>query len=117
MAIAYREYVNENGKYREFTNEHGVVQRELIEPSEKFYEKSNANPQRFEAQLRLERNAFLAATDWTVLPDSPLTSDQQSEATQYRQKLRDLPQVYSDVHEARTVLFKLVPENTLSFLK
>lgn len=38
--------------------------------------------------LRLERNARLAATDWTQQPDAPV--DQEAYA-RYRQALRDLP--------------------------
>lgn len=40
------------------------------------------------AQIRNERNALLAASDWTVLPDTP-TSTAAWKA--YRQQLRDLP--------------------------
>ncbi|MGE5553289.1 MAG: tail fiber assembly protein [Betaproteobacteria bacterium] len=43
------------------------------------------------AALRAERNARLAACDWTQLPDVPLTVDQKAAWAQYRQKLRDLP--------------------------
>lgn len=41
-----------------------------------------------ERNARAQRNALLAATDHTQLPDSPV--DQAAWAT-YRQKLRDLP--------------------------
>jgi hypothetical protein len=39
-------------------------------------------------QIKLWRNAQLAASDWTQLPDAPV--DQAAWAT-YRQALRDLP--------------------------
>lgn len=39
-------------------------------------------------QIKLWRNAELAATDWTQLPDAP--ADKAAWAT-YRQALRDLP--------------------------
>ena len=45
------------------------------------------NEQKWE-QIRLWRNAELASTDWTQLPDSPV--DASAWAT-YRQSLRDLP--------------------------
>ena len=115
MAIEYREYVNEDGKYREFTNEHGVVQRELIEASDAFHARNRPTWEQF--GIRERRNGYLDATDWTLLPDSPLTSDQQSEATQYRQMLRDFPENYTDVFEAKDAINNLRPENTLSFLK
>ena len=40
--------------------------------------------------VRRKRNALLASTDWTVLPDSPLTSEKQAEYVVYRQALRDV---------------------------
>jgi hypothetical protein len=45
------------------------------------------NEQKWE-QIRIWRNAELARTDWTQLPDSPV--DASAWAT-YRQSLRDLP--------------------------
>ena len=39
-------------------------------------------------QVREERDAKLAETDWWAMPDSPTMSEAQ---TQYRQDLRDLP--------------------------
>ena len=42
-------------------------------------------------QFREWRNGLLYETDWTVLPDSPLSADKQAEWKTYRQKLRDLP--------------------------
>ena len=41
--------------------------------------------------LRMLRDAKLAETDWTSLPDSPLSSDKKSEWGSYRQSLRTLP--------------------------
>ena len=42
-------------------------------------------------EFREWRNALLYETDWTILPDSPLSADKQAEWKTYRQKLRDLP--------------------------
>lgn len=39
--------------------------------------------------IRNIRNRKLLLSDWTLLPDSPLTSEQKAEATTYRQALRD----------------------------
>lgn len=44
------------------------------------------------AAVRAERNARLTASDWTQLPDAPLTQDQREAWSAYRQALRDLPQ-------------------------
>ena len=43
------------------------------------------------AEFREWRNKLLTESDWTVLPDSPLSADKQAEWKTYRQKLRDLP--------------------------
>ena len=42
-------------------------------------------------QLRSMRAGKLAASDWTVLPDAPLSADEQMAWKVYRQQLRDLP--------------------------
>lgn len=48
-------------------------------------------PERMMAELRIERNAKLAESDWTQYNDSPLTDEAKSEWINYRQSLRDLP--------------------------
>ncbi len=40
---------------------------------------------------RNKRNILLKETDWAFVSDSPLTDEQKTEATTYRQALRDLP--------------------------
>ena len=40
--------------------------------------------------FRKVRNGLLADSDWTVMPDSPLSESKQTEWKTYRQKLRDL---------------------------
>lgn len=40
--------------------------------------------------VRNARNQLLSNTDWTQLPDSPLTVEQKAEWATYRQALRDL---------------------------
>ena len=46
-------------------------------------------------RVRAERNGLLFSTDWTVVPDSALTSKKQEEFKKYRTDLRNLPQTYS----------------------
>jgi hypothetical protein len=41
-------------------------------------------------QRRAERNALLAASDWTQVADVPLTAEQRAAWAKYRQQLRDL---------------------------
>ena len=45
--------------------------------------------------IRVERDALLTASDWTVLPDAPLTTAQKTAWKTYRQTLRDLPQTFA----------------------
>ena len=40
--------------------------------------------------VRRIRNSRLTATDWTQLPDSPLTAEKKAEWSVYRQALRDI---------------------------
>tara|TARA_B100000212_G_scaffold342581_1_gene330853 strand:+ start:14136 stop:14414 length:279 start_codon:yes stop_codon:yes gene_type:complete len=40
---------------------------------------------------KIERNTLLQESDWSLVSDSPLTDEQKTEATTYRQALRDLP--------------------------
>ena len=40
-------------------------------------------------EFRIDRNILL--NDWALASDSPLTDEQKTEATTYRQALRDLP--------------------------
>lgn len=42
------------------------------------------------ATVTRKRNELLAASDWTVLQDSPLTTAQKSQWKTYRQALRDV---------------------------
>jgi len=43
-------------------------------------------------QVRLWRNVQLSQCDWTVLEDSPLSTEKIAEWVNYRQQLRDLPE-------------------------
>lgn len=43
------------------------------------------------ADIKEERRIRLVKSDWSLLPDSPLTSEQQIEARTYRTSLRDFP--------------------------
>lgn len=44
------------------------------------------------ALIRQQRNAALAETDWTQLPDAPFSEEEQAAIRNYRQSLRDIPQ-------------------------
>lgn len=51
------------------------------------------NPETF---VRSRRNALLNTSDWTQMPDSPLSDEKKNEWKIYRQHLRDLPNNISD---------------------
>lgn len=45
--------------------------------------------------VRVERAHLLRDSDWTQMPDSPLTAEGQQAWAVYRQALRDIPQDYA----------------------
>ena len=49
--------------------------------------------------LRDERNILLAQSDWTQLPDSPLSQTKKNAWSKYRQQLRDMMASYTDSEE------------------
>lgn len=53
--------------------------------------------------IRTRRDGLLAESDWTQMPDSPLTSSKKTEWATYRQALRDLPATNSATTEADVV--------------
>ena len=42
-------------------------------------------------EFRAKRDRLLEASDWTQMPDSPLSDSKKAEWATYRQELRDLP--------------------------
>jgi hypothetical protein len=46
--------------------------------------------------LRGVRSAYLSDTDWTQLPDAPLTDTERAQWAEYRQALRDITETYAD---------------------
>tara|TARA_R110000803_G_C11932299_1_gene315586 strand:- start:7 stop:270 length:264 start_codon:yes stop_codon:yes gene_type:complete len=52
--------------------------------------------------IRIKRNLLLTASDWMVLPDSPLSEYEKTEILEYRRQLRDLPN--GDVHPYDVVI-------------
>jgi hypothetical protein len=50
----------------------------------------------YEKKLRSIRNNLLYDSDWTQLPDAPLSEEQKELWSIYRQNLRDLPSVIED---------------------
>ena len=48
------------------------------------------NTEKLWIEVRRDRDALLAASDWTQSPDSPMTDLKRSEWASYRQALRDM---------------------------
>ena len=49
------------------------------------------NVQRQSNEIKVLRNALLTASDWTQIPNSPLSNEEQTAWAVYRQELRDIP--------------------------
>lgn len=60
-------------------------------------------------ELRPLRDSYLSGSDWTQVPDSPLTAEQRSEWQMYRQRLRDLPTDYAHVTSLEDVIWPEPP--------
>ena len=59
--------------------------------------------------LRLKRDALLKESDWTLMPDSPLSDAKKTESATYRQSLRDLPRNNNDITSIDDVVFPSEP--------
>jgi hypothetical protein len=58
------------------------------------------------SQVLNQRDQFLAQSDWTQMPDSPLSAEVKAAWAQYRQELRDLPaNLFPDVENWFDVVF------------
>ena len=55
------------------------------------------NPEGALANIRMARDVLLLQSDWTQMPDSPLSQEQRQAWADYRQALRDLPQSNLDL--------------------
>ena len=49
------------------------------------------NPSLAISEVLQKRNTLLYASDWTQIPNNPLTAEKQAEWATYRQELRDIP--------------------------
>lgn len=73
--------VQQKQKFASFTN--GSEIQALVEAA--------PVPAPTEQQIRQQRDALLARSDWTQLPDAQLTTEQKAAWATYRQALRDVP--------------------------
>lgn len=63
-------------------------------------------------KVREERNKLLSQSDWTQVPDSPLTDAKKAEWATYRQSLRDFMASYTDSEDnsLENIIFPSPPE-------
>ena len=60
--------------------------------------------------LRFVRDEGLKESDWTQMPDSPLSDSKKAEWATYRQQLRDLPSSYTDDDDLNSIVFPTKPD-------
>lgn len=63
-------------------------------------------------KFRGRRNHLLYQSDYTQVPDSPLSDTKKAEWATYRQALRDLPQNYPDITSLDEVVWPEMPTST-----
>ena len=59
--------------------------------------------------IRSERNVLLRESDWTDLPNSPLTDSKKTEWQTYRTNLRDITQDVTTIDEANSITWPTKP--------
>ncbi len=84
------------GNYQ--SNEHIIIDGEAVTRTDNVLE-----------ILRSKRDSLLTQSDWTQIPDSPLSSSQKTEWATYRQALRDLPVTNNDATSINDVIFPNQP--------
>ena len=85
-------YVDGNYKSGEFK----VVNNKVVSHTPDYVSGTNA------IAVRDRRNKLLQVSDWTQMPDSPLSESKKTEWATYRQQLRDMMSSYTD-NENNTV--------------
>jgi hypothetical protein len=60
--------------------------------------------------IRQQRIGLLASTDWTQMPDSPLSAELKQAWAAYRQALRDLPDEQGNVNSIDDVVWPTSPQ-------
>ena len=84
-----------SGENRSATEEEIKAVKDKYDALKKVKEDEKTAWQNSWNRVRQTRNHLLLDTDWTVMSDSPLSSDKKQEYITYRNNLRDIPQTYS----------------------
>lgn len=79
----------------------------LIDNTMRHYETKAA----LQKDIRAMRESYLLTSDWTQLPDSPLSPEKKLEWAAYRLALRELPQQYAEETEIKNVIYPTQPES------
>ena len=90
--VNVRRLTDNNGEYI-----YKYVDGELVELSEQEILEHPANIERKIEIIRQKRNFKLQQSDWTQMPDSPLSEEDKQIWADYRQELRDLPSNIIDI--------------------
>ena len=61
--------------------------------------------------VRNYRNYLLQQSDWTQLPDAPLSIEQKVQWVSYRQQLRDIPADNADVQGIDEIIWPTLPDS------
>ena len=59
--------------------------------------------------IRNKRDGLLLESDWTQMPDSPLSDSKKAEWATYRQTLRDLPSAQSNITDLNNIIWPTEP--------
>ena len=84
-------------------NNHKVINGQVV------YSEKVSTIEEVQEDIRRERNIRLAQSDWTQMPDAPLTDEVKLQWATYRQELRDLPNNYSSLTSIDNVVFPEKP--------
>lgn len=57
--------------------------------------------------IRQKRDELIRDTDWTQIPDAPISAEKKAEFSEYRQSLRDLTELYDSPEK---VVWPPIPE-------
>ena len=86
-----------------------VVDGEIVDKPETIYTDAELKDQLLK-RLRAKRRNKLAESDWTQLPDSPLSKAKKTKWSAYRQALRDIPETYADATSIDDIIWPTKPE-------
>lgn len=101
----YGEVEYNDGSPNEKIEELGIYQQAVIDyqneiqrlEDEKIAQEAASEAARdYWSELRMMRDQLLSNSDWTQIPDAPLTETQKTAWQTYRQQLRDLPENIQD---------------------